>query len=477
MIRALIVDDEYLIRKGMMLTIAWNKYDIEIVGEAESSQAALSFLESHPVDLLITDITMPNMSGFELIEKVIHQYPDMFVVVITCHQDFEYLQKALRMGAIDYIVKTELEEEELDESLSRISQRIKIAVCTKSDIKRSGIPEEIKRDYAILLVPVVDGVLNEKDLAALSGEMKMDIGRGMLLYLTGSEKASAFLSAVPAGGSFVAVAVKNADGIEREKLTKLAMEYVGSVLPYEFSPGAGVYEIDVKAEPEHLLVDNSKIYQIKKEWSSFKWVFNDDEYQRLKTSTLEAKPDMVRLKSIFYKAFGELEAYLAVTIPEELYEELERAKFWAGYDKLTQELRAYLASKFNCSSYPDETVNVVLNALEYIKANFSEDFGQESVARMFNLSRSYFSKVFKDIVGSSFTDYIHGLRMEKAKTMLLKTNMPVFRITREVGFLDEKYFSKVFKEYTGMTPMEYRSQKEKQSGRHAKASDIAVADL
>lgn len=461
MIRALIVDDEYLIRKGMILTISWAKYGIEIIGDTDSGKGALEFLAEHEVDLLLTDITMSNMSGFDLIEQVVLQYPNTFVVVITCHQDFDYLQKALRMGAIDYIVKTELEEEELDENIGRIAQRIQTTMQTMQGMKHVGESNSGKLDYGILLVPSKDVILHNRDAAFLKDDVKFEIGRGMMLYLMNAEKAIGLKSIVLDGGDAIVVGVKNADKVEREKLVELLLEYTGGILPYEYSDSISAYEIDASLDIEHVRTESTRIYQIKKEWSNFKWIFNDIEYERLKAYILSARPDMARLKSVFYKALCELETDLVMTVPDEFYEKLEHARFWANYENLTQELRTYLASKFNCSSYPDETVKVVLNALEYIKANFTEELGQDSIAKMFNISRSYFSKVFKEIVGISFTDYIHDLRMEKAKTMLLKTNMPIFRITREIGFLDEKYFGKVFKQYAGLTPMEYRSQKKK----------------
>lgn len=124
MIRALIVDDESLVRKGMRLVFPWQKYGIEIAGEAASGEKALDFLRDRPVQLLLTDITMPGMSGLELIREAQNLLPDMKAVILTCHQDFEYIQEALRMGAIDYIVKTQLEDIDLDRTMERIVKAV-----------------------------------------------------------------------------------------------------------------------------------------------------------------------------------------------------------------------------------------------------------------------------------------------------------------------------------------------------------------
>ena len=70
MIRTVIVDDEYIARKGLRETIAWEKYDMEIVGEADSGRRALELVKHGQVDLMLVDITMPKMTGLELIREL-----------------------------------------------------------------------------------------------------------------------------------------------------------------------------------------------------------------------------------------------------------------------------------------------------------------------------------------------------------------------------------------------------------------------
>jgi two-component system response regulator YesN len=124
MIKAFIVDDEKWVRKGLLLTIPWQDYNIEIIGEANDGEEALRFMQHNEIQLLFTDLTMPNLSGFELMRRARKQFPQMAIVILTCHQDFDYIQEALRLGAIDYIVKTQLEIEKIDEVMSRIIGRI-----------------------------------------------------------------------------------------------------------------------------------------------------------------------------------------------------------------------------------------------------------------------------------------------------------------------------------------------------------------
>ncbi|GIP33550.1 response regulator [Paenibacillus sp. J2TS4] len=123
MTKVLVVDDDYLVRKGFIAMMPWKRYGMEVAGEAESAKKALEFMADHPVDLLITDLHMPVMSGLELMREVRRLYPHIHMVVLTFHDKFDYIQEALRMGAIDYITKVELEDEKMDEVLRRIRER------------------------------------------------------------------------------------------------------------------------------------------------------------------------------------------------------------------------------------------------------------------------------------------------------------------------------------------------------------------
>lgn len=93
MIKVMIVDDDKLVRKGLISAMPWGDFDMEVVGEASNGEKALEFIADHAVDLLLTDLSMPVMSGIELLKVVRKQYPNMYTVVLTFHQDFEYIKR------------------------------------------------------------------------------------------------------------------------------------------------------------------------------------------------------------------------------------------------------------------------------------------------------------------------------------------------------------------------------------------------
>jgi YesN/AraC family two-component response regulator len=125
MIHTLIVDDEIFVRKGLISVMPWDKFGFKIVGEAGNGERALEFLRTCRADVVFTDLTMPGMSGFEFMKAMREQFPETKAVVLTCHQNFSFVQDALRLGAIDYIVKTQLEMEKTEVVLGRIADRIR----------------------------------------------------------------------------------------------------------------------------------------------------------------------------------------------------------------------------------------------------------------------------------------------------------------------------------------------------------------
>lgn len=125
MIQVLLVDDENFVRRGLIQTVPWLKYGLQVAGEASNGKQAIEIIKNKEIDLLFVDLTMPDMTGLELIHRLKDEYPDKSAVILTCHQDFEYAQEAVRLGALDYIVKTQMTRNNIDEILKRILTRYK----------------------------------------------------------------------------------------------------------------------------------------------------------------------------------------------------------------------------------------------------------------------------------------------------------------------------------------------------------------
>ncbi|MFB1082100.1 response regulator [Jeotgalibacillus sp. JSM ZJ347] len=115
--KILLVEDEDIIRRGLALTFDWHAHQCSIVGEASNGQEALDMIEKVQPNILITDIKMPEMNGLELLDKC-RQYPEIVTIILSSFNEFEYAKQAIKMGAIDYLLKP-LDHNELSESLRK----------------------------------------------------------------------------------------------------------------------------------------------------------------------------------------------------------------------------------------------------------------------------------------------------------------------------------------------------------------------
>ncbi|MBX4150510.1 response regulator transcription factor [Paenibacillus lautus] len=133
MYRIMLIDDEYAIHLSLRKLVERSGLRIEFAGEAEDGVEALELLEDSRPDIIVTDICMPEMDGLEFIRRVRESHPQMFFIILSGHDNFEFARQALRYGVSDFLLKpidpaqfqTTLERacRELDERKARFSRQ------------------------------------------------------------------------------------------------------------------------------------------------------------------------------------------------------------------------------------------------------------------------------------------------------------------------------------------------------------------
>lgn len=103
--KIILVDDNYIVSEGIEMNIDWNTLGAEVVFNAQNGQEALEYLNHEHVDLIITDIEMPNMDGIALSREAMKINPHIKIILISAYDKFEYARQAVRLGACDYIEK------------------------------------------------------------------------------------------------------------------------------------------------------------------------------------------------------------------------------------------------------------------------------------------------------------------------------------------------------------------------------------
>lgn len=119
----------------------------------------------------------------------------------------------------------------------------------------------------------------------------------------------------------------------------------------------------------------------------------------------------------------------------------------------------YKSASLNIYTYHDEKYGLdIEDAILYINNHYHKPINQSELAKMFNMSNSYFSKLFKQHTGMNYVNFITSKRLERAKVLLKSTNLKTYEIAEEVGYIESRYFSQLFKKHLGCTPMEYRDK-------------------
>lgn len=146
MYRVMIVDDEPLILAGIASLLDWKEYGCEISGKAANGQQALKLMEEQKPDIVITDIKMPGMDGIGFMKAVKERgWDDVIFILLTNLEEFSLARQALSLGAVEYLVKMELTEEKLADSLRLAMERREM----KRKAEAAGTAVTVSREEAV----------------------------------------------------------------------------------------------------------------------------------------------------------------------------------------------------------------------------------------------------------------------------------------------------------------------------------------
>lgn len=124
MLKVLIVDDETVVRKGIVLGVDWLSKDCAIVGEASDGLEGIQAAEKYKPNLIITDVRMPHMDGIEMMRELRRRGCRAHAIFLTAYSDFEYARSALQLGADDYLLKP-FRDSELSSAIERVRAKEK----------------------------------------------------------------------------------------------------------------------------------------------------------------------------------------------------------------------------------------------------------------------------------------------------------------------------------------------------------------
>jgi len=178
--KVLIADDHTIMRKGL-ISILKNEVDVQVIGEAQDGREAVEKTHHLNPDIVIMDITMPNLNGIEATRQIKKEFPDVDVLILTMHTTAEYILQILHAGASGYLVKQTADTE----LISAIHAVAKGESYLSSSVSKKVINEIIQKDGKISEVNGSDKLTNrELEILQLIAEGKSNRKIAEMLYLS-----------------------------------------------------------------------------------------------------------------------------------------------------------------------------------------------------------------------------------------------------------------------------------------------------
>ncbi|MDF2883997.1 MAG: hypothetical protein K0R54_4563 [Clostridiaceae bacterium] len=158
MYNVIIVEDDAIVRTYLSGLLQWESHGMKIAGEFTNGREAMQFIEKQNVDIVITDVSMPVMSGIDLIKNIKNSKKFMKIIVLSCHSDYDFIREALKCGVSDYILKQYLTKETLLELLEKLIGELEIN-------KNSVIYEKEANDTikSNLLKNIINGIARDEN--------------------------------------------------------------------------------------------------------------------------------------------------------------------------------------------------------------------------------------------------------------------------------------------------------------------------
>lgn len=173
MLTVMLVDDEINVIEGLKVSVEWEKHGFGVVCTANSGEEGYRKALEYKPDLVITDITMHKMDGFEMAEKIREKQPELSIIFLTCHQDFNYARKAVNLNIDEYLIKDTMTREEIYLALAKVKAGIEERWLKKKKTKELLI--ELNRNRCQLSEKLINELLKKELLDINSFERRLSI--------------------------------------------------------------------------------------------------------------------------------------------------------------------------------------------------------------------------------------------------------------------------------------------------------------
>lgn len=482
--KILIVDDEVPIRKYITQMIQDCGEEYEVIGSVGSAKKAMEVMKHQVPDLVFADITMPKITGLELLEQIKKEYPEVSVFMLTCHNDFEFARTAIKLSADNYILKDEISRPFMENLLRAVQEkRKKAAEESLHHLESDSYFIQLMEGEETLLFDSYDLekhkiFLKDKEFIAISFT---NSSRNLQKIVSFRHSLLQNQEIFPYH-EYEIILIANLSGESGKQLHEGVQEIVGR-LRSEVNGPVGVssvyYRINMLRKAVLEACESYSFeYYGKSAYPAVRTVPDLRKNRKIEMQGFANRANHLIGEKNYKKLFGLIPDILAYASDTNVsihllkhtlysiftdYSMLSGEKPDTGMIKLSEnieELRACLFETIGKSEVAHGAYSRAVNdAIQFMRDNFSDNITLTEVADTVHLNQDYFSRRFKKETGIKFSEYLLKLRMEEARKLLLDSEHSITDIARDVGFNNDSYFSVTYKKVYGENPNETRKNR------------------
>ncbi len=497
--KMILADDEPVITRGIQKLVDWNSLGIEIVGAFEDGKKALEGIIRLKPELALLDISMPGMTGIEILKECNAMEVKTKIIFISGFQDFEYAKDAIKYGAVDYLLKPVIEEELLhavgkcldskpqdaknDELLEKDSEQKKadysklIMVENTSYIPvyakilyESNVNEQMKKLIRFSLISFLEEYLDEKQIGITF--IKNDNIVIVLKGISPSEcqnvveemQEKAVRATNHQIGFIVGTKVSNMGEIPDAFDTCMNMEgyffFAKFLNRWVFHVGMTVFSNHSDSERLNDLREKILNSIVAQDMEGFKQAF--EQFAKMICRVADGRKEDAGF--YFCNAVRLMEEKMTSLnlsgLQLEMKNFLEKGRQSGDYSEMVDVYQNYLVEYLNIiqKTVANNDRKDIQKAMNYIEKHYKENLTLNILAEEIHMNSYYFSSFFKKSAGENFKDYVNRVRIQHAVALIVSTNMKTYEIANEVGFSDARAFTEIFQRIYHETPSAYRKR-------------------
>ena len=425
MYKVLLVDDEYMITEGLKRLIPFDKWDMEVVATANHADDALDYIRKHPVDIVISDVNMPDKTGLEMIGEMKELLPNAYYILLSGYQEFDYVKKAMNLNVVDYLVKP-VDKVELERLLEKIASQLG-EQSHEPEILNQQLDEEAFKAHLSQKENWWIGLSKEKQ-----GNFVIPyyvLGQDWQIILADQEFEG--LLVMPFEAPYQA-------NFEKWKFNVEKALFYGSVNLDQSESLFSYYE------PIYRVIIQGNLQQI------------IEELTLLEKIVLENTPRVSITKQLFTQFVMDVFHLFEHLKADDMTDIVKNIHAITTFEDLVAYTKETLTSFFGQYRMNENVVSV----LEVIGRDYKKELSLKDISKDLFINPVYLGQLIKKETNSTFAELLNKQRIKAAQQLLLSTNDSIEDICYTVGYSNVGYFYKVFRKLCGKSPKAYRKQVE-----------------